>query len=58
VIEDKYGFGLVFKGNFQPRLTIYRNYGKYIEPLSSGKAVDFTWEIEEGKEYEITIQED
>jgi hypothetical protein len=57
-IEDKYSFASVFKGNFIPKLQIYRNYGKYIEPLTSGKALDFTWEVEEGKEYEITIAED
>jgi len=39
VIEDKYSFSSVFKGNFQPRLQIYRNYGKYIDPLTDGAAL-------------------
>lgn len=55
--NQKYCFGLVFKGNYQPVLRHFKTRD-ILEPLTTGKAEQFSWKVTEGEIYEIQIQED
>lgn len=55
--NEKYCFGLVFMGNYQPKIRHFKTRD-IIEPLTKGTADEFTWKVEEGEVYEIQIDED
>lgn len=55
--NEKYCFGLVFKGNYQPVLRNFKSRD-ILEPLTTGKADEFSWQVAENEVYEIQIQED
>jgi|JI10StandDraft_1071094.scaffolds.fasta_scaffold1344945_1 hypothetical protein len=45
-IEDKYSFGDLFRGRFQPVLKNFKTL-EVVDPVSTGTAVEFSWLIDE-----------
>lgn len=56
-VEERYSFGDVFMGNFQPVLKEHPSL-QPVPPITTGPAVENSWAVEEGREYRLEIIED